>query len=452
MRIKASYIVPHPPIIVPQIGQKETKNVDKTIAHYHDIAQEIAALKPKTIIMITPHQQAYSDVFNVREGIHASGDFKDFGAPDITFEVSVDEAFVQTLKETCEAANIPIISSIDEKTPLDHGIAVPLYFIQQYVKEVSIVTLSLSGLSRQKHYQFGQVIQSVCNETQGDKIILASGDLSHRLKTTGPYGYDEAGVLFDDTVVDYLTKGAFDKLLSVDENLRQKAYECGYFPFLILAGTLDKYHVHPTFYSYEKPFGVGYLITSYKPLKASSERSFLNTTAQKPSQKPHHPYARLAKKALETYLKTGETLKPNKKEKPTTIPGIFVSLKLDETLRGCIGTTERITESLSDAIIYFALEAALRDPRFAPVRLKELPYLSYSVDVLSEPVKIETLQNHDVKKHGLLIKNQSKSGLLLPDIEGIDTAEVQKRMVLKKAGIHPSETYQMYQFTVKRYR
>jgi AmmeMemoRadiSam system protein A len=166
-----------------------------------------------------------------------------------------------------------------------------------------------------------------------------------------------------------------------------------------------------------------------------------------------HALVQLARKTIETYITQRVTLKPPKTlaDLMKTRAGAFVSLHRGGQLRGCIGTIEPQRENLAQEIIANAISAASSDPRFPPLTRDELADLEISVDVLSEPERISTLAGHDPKEYGLIVQSGNRRGLLLPDLEGVDTAEQQVQICLRKAWIDPKEPYQMYRFRVVRY-
>ena len=173
----------------------------------------------------------------------------------------------------------------------------------------------------------------------------------------------------------------------------------------------------------------------------------------------HHPFVELARAAIAAYVLEGKHLKPPRDLSPEmqARAGTFVSLHMsDGELRGCIGTIEPVRENLAQEIIENAISAATHDPRFPPVQPDELDALDISVDVLTEPVPIDSIRDQDPKKHGLIVqslKSSWKRGLLLPDLDEIDTAEKQYHHTrVYKANItNPTEPVQLYRFEVKRY-
>lgn len=132
--------------------------------------------------------------------------------------------------------------------------------------------------------------------------------------------------------------------------------------------------------------------------------------------------------------------------------GVFVSLKTKGELRGCIGTFSPCTDSIVKETIANAVSAASRDPRFSPVGPGELPDLVYSVDILSTPERVRDVDELDPKLYGIILQSGHRRGLLLPDLEGVDTVADQLRITRMKAGIRPDEAAEIYRFTVTRYR
>jgi AmmeMemoRadiSam system protein A len=167
-----------------------------------------------------------------------------------------------------------------------------------------------------------------------------------------------------------------------------------------------------------------------------------------------HPLIELAKNTVERYVAGGETislpteLEPEMKGKA----GVFVSIKKRGALRGCIGTFSPSTENIAAEIIRNAISAATMDPRFAPVDSSELSELEYSVDVLSTPEKIESAESLDPKRYGVIVSKGNLRGLLLPDLEGVDTADEQIRIAALKAGITSTDGMDLFRFEVKRYK
>lgn len=461
MPLIGAFIVPHPPIIIPEIGKGEELKVSNTVNSYKEVARRIAELKPDTIIITSPHSIMYSDYFHISPGKTAKGDFRQFGAKNITFQVEYDEEFVEALEAAAEREGLEAGTLGEKKAFLDHGTMVPLYYINQYLKDYTIVRIGLSGLPFPDHYKLGRCIAETADKLNRRIVFVASGDLSHKLKEDGPYGFAEEGVQFDKEITKAMKEGDFLHFMEFSPDLCEKAAECGLRSFIILAGALSGKSVKTELLSYEGTFGVGYGVCSYEITGEDENRHFdwIFTEKQRAlareRQKGEDVYVHLARLSLETYCKTGKYAKlPEElpEEMTKRKAGVFVSLKKYGELRGCIGTISPAAESIAKEILRNAVSAGEEDPRFAPVSEEELTELVYSVDVLSEAEPITSTSELDVKRYGVIVTSGRKRGLLLPNLEGVDTVEQQVSIAKKKAGINNNEAVAMERFEVVRHK
>ena len=460
MSIIAAFMVPHPPMIVPEVGRGSEKLVEKTIASYEKVAEEIAALKPETIIISSPHSVMYSDYFHISPAGRAQGSFGDFGAPGVKFDVEYDQELVKLLSARAEASHFPA-GTLGEKHPeLDHGTMVPLWFITKKYKDFKLVRTGLSGYDLLKHYEYGMMIKDAV-DTLGRRVVyVASGDLSHKLQSYGPYGFAEEGPVYDKRIMDVCSGARFGELFDFDENFCEKAAECGHKSFVIMAGALDGKAVQATQYSHEDVTGVGYGICSFVPKGDDESRHFLDRRLKlvedelNQKREKSDAYVKLAQASAEYFVKNGDVI-PLPDNLPSellnTKAGAFVSVHKFGALRGCIGTIASTQKNLALEIIENAVSAVSKDPRFQPVTEDELKYLDINVDVLGEAEKISSPDALDVKKYGVIVQSGYKRGLLLPDIDGIDTVEQQVSIARRKGGIAPDEKIDLFRFEVVRH-
>jgi len=166
-----------------------------------------------------------------------------------------------------------------------------------------------------------------------------------------------------------------------------------------------------------------------------------------------HPVVELAKETVESYIREGKTpqprgLTPEMRE----MAGVFVSLHKHGQLRGCIGTFEPKQKNVAEEIIANAISSSARDPRFPPVTASELDDLEYSVDILTKPEPVTDINQLDHKKYGVIVESGGKKGLLLPDLEGVDSVEEQIAICRLKAGMSASEPVKLYRFQVRRFK
>jgi AmmeMemoRadiSam system protein B len=265
MSILAAFVLPHPPIIIPEIGHGEENQVSATLKAYNKVAQDIAALKPDTIIISSPHAEAYSNYFQFADGEVATGSFTRFRAPQVSFRVFYDKELTQKIALYAKSEDFPAGYEGEEDPSLtnDHGTMVPLYFINKYYRAYKVVRLGLSGLPLVDHYHMGQIIKAAVNSLGRKAVYIASGDLSHCQKADGPYGFNPAGPKYDEQLMKTLSQGSFGDLFLYDANLMEKAQECGHRSFVIMAGVLDRTAIKPVVLSHESTFGLAMELRSF---------------------------------------------------------------------------------------------------------------------------------------------------------------------------------------------
>jgi len=169
-----------------------------------------------------------------------------------------------------------------------------------------------------------------------------------------------------------------------------------------------------------------------------------------------NPYINLAKKTIEAKIKDGLVIQPQEglpKEMLEQKAGVFVTIHKGEELRGCIGTFLPTKKNMAEEIIQNAISAATEDYRFRPIQADELPSLSYEVSLLTPPEQVKSVDELDAKRYGVLVRTEcGKSGLLLPDLDGIETPEQQISICCQKGGIDPAkEKLILYRFTVTKH-
>lgn len=460
MGVKAAFVVPHPAVIVPEIGKGQERKVQKTIDACQEVARSIGEQKPETIVLISPHQVMYANYFHISPGHEARGDFGKYGASQIGMKVSYDEEFVEQLCQLAEAKKLPAGTQGEIDRQLDHGTMVPLYFVNQVWNDYRLVRIGLSGLSLVKHYELGQCIKSVAEKLERNIVVIASGDLSHKLKAEGPFGFQKEGPEYDSRVMYVLGKGAFGELLEFPEKLCNKAGECGHRALTMMAGALDRTEIIARHLSYEGPFGIGYGVCEYLVCNENPQRNFKEQHEEKERERvagqirKQDAYVALARRAVEEYTRTGQMISV-----PPGLPeelyrqqaGVFVSLKENDSLRGCIGTVQAAESTLAEEIIYNAVGACSRDPRFQPVEAEELDRLTITVDVLGEVEQVNSVDELDEKRYGVIVSNENSQGLLLPNLDGVDSVQEQIGIAKRKAGIQEQEEVELRRFEVIRH-
>jgi len=314
----------------------------------------------------------------------------------------------------------------------EHSIEVQLPFLQYFKPDIKLVPIVLAYASGDVYKEIGQGLAKAIKELNREVVIIASSDMTH-------YESQESAQRKDTQAIEAMLDLNEDELLKRVQELDISM--CGYAPTVSLISAakelgatgaeLVKYQTSgDTTGDYAAVVGyAGVIITGMSPL------------------------VKLAREAVETYVKGGKTLEvgeltPEMKQRA----GVFVSIHKFDELRGCIGTFEPTENNVAEETITNAISSATRDPRFPPITPKEFKDLTYSVDVLTPPEPIESQEQLDPRKYGVIVEAGFRRGLLLPDLEGVDTVDYQIDICRQKAGIAPDEPVKLYRFEVKRYK
>ena len=461
MSVVGAIVVPHPPIILPEVGRGEEKKISATDAAYRKAAAFVAELEPETVVLLSPHSVMYADYFHISPGSSARGDMGQFRAPQVKIRADYDSAFAEALAEAAAAEDFPAGTMGERNPELDHGTMIPLYYVNQAYTDYRLVRIGLSGLPLTDHYHLGRLIQRTAETLNRRTVIIGSGDLSHKLKKDGPYGLAKEGPEYDERVMDVLGRAAFEELLEFDERFCDRAAECGHRSFCIMAGALDGLAVEAERLSHEGTFGVGYGVCTYRVVGEDASRRFLDSRQERQrkaleeKRRNEDAYVRLARATVNTWVQSRrrptlpEDLPP---EMLNDRAGVFVSLHKDGDLRGCIGTIQATRRNIAEEIVENGISASTRDPRFSPVRPEELDALEISVDVLGTPERIRSRDELDVKRYGVIVTKGFRRGLLLPNLDGVDTVDEQVSIALRKAGLSEREKdFEMERFEVVRH-
>ena len=279
MPIFNAIMVPHPPLIVPEVGRGGEQQIIKTTAAYQEAMAWLLKAQPETLVLISPHSAMYHDYLHISPGSRASGDFGQFGAPDVRFEIAYDQDLA---REAVQIASEKLLGAGFEgewEPALDHASMVPLYFVRQVegcLTPFRFVRVGLSGLSFEDHYRLGMCFSQAAAELGRRVGIIASGDLSHYGRPDGPYGFRKEGPEYDRQVMDIMGRAAFDELLLLPKSFCERAGECGQRSFLIMAGCLNGQKVKANCLSYEGITGVDYGVCTFEPEERDRSRMFLN--------------------------------------------------------------------------------------------------------------------------------------------------------------------------------
>ncbi len=224
-------------------------------------ARAAATAKPESLIFISPHAPFLPKALGWLDGRELMGSFAGFGAPGVSFRMSNNLDLAKSIAAEASRDGVPVVELASSN--LDHGVMVPLYYLREAGVSSSLVVFGISMLPAAQLYRFGQGLARSVEMSPRRIGLIASGDLSHRLLPGAPAGYDPQGRVFDRLIEEALRNMDSERILNIPELLADRAGECGLRPIIMLLGALSDYHVESKIYSYEGPFGVGYLVAGF---------------------------------------------------------------------------------------------------------------------------------------------------------------------------------------------
>ena len=262
--VAAGYIMPHPPIIIPGVNKGPVMAAE-TIEAMESVSAQVESIKPDTVIIISPHAPLYSDFIFMYDNPLLQGDFSRFGAGRVKLSISQDTGLLRMIEAGLQSASIP--GGAKYEADLDHGVTVPLFYLSKAYHDFKLIAMSCSGLSIPVLNRIGGVIAKACADSGKRIVVVASGDMSHKVNDESPYGSVPEGAEFDRRFVGFLKSGDLAGLQSIESVLRRKAAECGYNSAVILCGVFNGMTVATDVLSYEAPYGIGYCVASIKSIE-----------------------------------------------------------------------------------------------------------------------------------------------------------------------------------------
>lgn len=455
---------PHPPIIIPEVGGPDIAKARPTVEGVKNLAERLVAANPRTIVVVGPHGPVMRQSFVTIGNLSVTGDLSEFGAPDVSLTMRTDTDLLKAISAAATDAGLAVTDSAERHGrsrsiagEMDYASLVPLYYLDKARYSGRVLLMSMAYTDLRTCFLFGRLIHQAAAASGIPVGVLASGDLSHRLKRGAPAGYDPRGAEFDRALMDALAANDPSALLEMDPDLIEAAGECGLRPTVIMLGAVTAAGLVPTVLSYEGPFGVGYGVVVFQGPSGSEYSGHRKPAGGDDDEPPavEHPLVALARQAVEEYVRHGRVVTPPVEPLASGLPaasGAFVSLHRLSNLRGCIGTIGPTRQTLNEEVVNNAISAATEDPRFPPLRQAELADLEISVDVLGEPEPIANRSELDPKQYGVIVQRGPRRGLLLPDLEGVEGVDQQIAIAAQKAGLSPSDpNLQLFRFRVVRY-
>ncbi len=401
----------HAPIVIPAVAGPDAARCKATTRAMREVAARAVHSRPDRLVLISPHSPRDSAGFSAWPGPRHVGDLGDFRSPQV--RVDLPDA-----PEVAEQLGLPPIRYRERW--LDHGAMVPLSFLWDAGWRGPTAILALPAHYHPDSAGLGRALADLPGRT----AVIASGDMSHRLIPGAPSGYHPEARHFDEAFVAALRRKDWPGALSAEP--RQLAAE-DVVDSTAVAMAAAGAPAHAEVLSYEGPWGVGY-----------TEAVFYD---------PEPPTWVIARAAVRAAA-MGRRIEPPAGGPPSQ--GVFVTLHRKGQLRGCIGHILPRCDRLWEELTEVGRATALDDPRFPPLTAGELADLDVEVSLLQPPEPIAGPDMLDPARYGVIVRRGRRVGLLLPDIEGIDTVEQQLSIARRKAGIRPDEPVELERFTVRK--
>lgn len=266
MPLIKAILLPHSPLLIPEIGRVNYNFLSKTADIYNKIGEELKRNEVETIIIISPHAQAQDNEFLINVAPEMTIDFKDFGFIPPRTTLSGDSLLADQIKNSL-ISDTELTTKLVSQEIIDYGSAIPAYLLKNIIGDYKLIIISpATDKTLENQLLFGQKIKDIIQNSEKNIAVIASGDLSHRLKKTSPAGYSPKGHKFDNRLIEYLNdpENAVENILKMDKKLIKDAGECGLSPIIITLGILDKISWQPEVLAYQTDFGVGYLSLDFK--------------------------------------------------------------------------------------------------------------------------------------------------------------------------------------------
>ena len=403
-----SALMCHAPIVLPAVGGARSGLCAATTRAMREVAARAVDSAPDRLVLVSPHTPRHPVAWAAWTGPHC-GDLSSFGAPELAIE----------LPDAPEAAAAVGAEPVAEGG-LDHGAMVPLLFLWEAGWRGPTALLGLPWQDPPDSAAVGRALATLPGRT----AVIASGDMSHRLKPGAPSGFHPRAQRFDDAFVAGLRGDDWSAAVAAEQRgvAAEDVVDSVRVAMAAVPGPLNAEVL-----SYEGPWGVGYTeAILYDPAPAL--------------------YA-VARRAIRSAVAGEPLASPPGGGEPAAV---FVTLRAEGNLRGCIGSTAPVKADLYGNVVWAAEGAALRDPRFPALRAEEIDALTIEVSVLEPPEAISGPEELDPAVYGVVVERGSRRGLLLPAIEGVRTVDQQISIARRKGGIGPHERVDLQRFRVRK--
>lgn len=450
MSVTCAALMCHAPIVIPKIAGERAGDCARTTAAMAEVAQRLCAHEPDVLVLISPHAPRDPRRFGLVRAAWLEGDFGRFGVPEVALRM---RGAPEAAAAVAEAAGRRDLSTWSPSgTALDHGALVPMHFLNEagYTGKILLVALPYPDTGLEP--AMGHAIADAARALGQRFVVLASGDMSHRLQPGAPSGFHPQAKRFDQLFVQLMERGELGEAVRLPPELRELAAEDVVDSCTVAAAAVGFDSTGHRVLSYEGPFGVGYceaVLHDGEAARASAAR----TTARATDQRPPRELLEVARNAIDACLHGRRCVVPRLPAPYDRSRGVFVTLRDSEGgLRGCIGHLEPHHDTLAEEIASCAVATALHDTRFARVEADELDDLRIELSLLSPAEPVRSLAELDPARYGVIVSRGVRRGVLLPEVEGVTSAEQQVRIAARKAGLELDDHVDLERFEVIKLR
>ncbi|HTU60417.1 MAG TPA: AmmeMemoRadiSam system protein A, partial [Polyangiales bacterium] len=411
MAISCAVLMCHAPIVVPAVAGERAIQCSGTTQAMSEAAARVRAHAPDVLVVVSPHGRRDSRRWRVCTADAVSGSFARFGAAQARVSLPGAPAAAALLTQHARERSVELAQLDAAQLDHDHGALVPLYFTHQAGYRGPTLIITPPARHCESHEHLGRAIARAASAAGQRWVVLASGDMSHRLIPGAPAGYDPRAAQFDNSFRACIDRGALREACATDAVLRELAAEDVVDSVAVAAAAVNYRSAGHRTLHYEGPFGVGYLEAVLFDADAADNAP------------PWDLLLRVARAAITNAAPPADIALP---EPWLDARGVFVTLtRRDGSLRGCVGHTTPSRRTLVDEVAACAIAAAQRDTRFRPVSAQELPSLRIELSLLTPPEPVHELSQLDPQRYGVVVSYGTARGVLLPNIAGVSTYEEQ---------------------------
>jgi AMMECR1 domain-containing protein/aromatic ring-opening dioxygenase LigB subunit len=435
--------MPHAPVLVPALAGERLADVAKTVAAMRKVAQRVMKHHPVALVLVSPHSPRRRRAFGVWTPERHAGSLASFHAPELAVDLPNDRAMLAELMTASDECGSDLWFIDDSE--LDHGAVVPLWFLQEAGWRGPTTILSLNDAANGGLDKLGSTIAKAAARRGGAVAVIASGDMSHRLRPGAPCGYHPDARMFDEEFIRLVNAGDATGLLDFDRGLRGLAGEDVVDSTVVALATVGNDMCGHQVFGYEGPFGVGYGVAVLHEHGSDQSDQSLAESAALP---------RVARLSVATALGLCKAGCPAPAGITCQKAPVFVTLHtLRGELRGCVGTITPRRRHVIKETWFNARAAAFDDSRFDPLQRHELDGILFEVSMLHSFEEVHDEAEIDPLHHGVIVSaSGARRSLLLPGIASVETAAQQIAIARRKGFIGAHEAVQLQRFRVEKYQ